>query len=245
MIGFFSVVGAGTKNMTHTTDSVTYTHKQWLANLTKSQAIRWLQTNSTESHRIQCGVAGRLYRVLRRHTLDGLRKLIRDQWVNLVFVLPDRTVCWTARPQTTILELKKVLIEDSWSEQCPTTLAEFVLQDSGPMDDWRTNTVFQDHLTLQECQITDGGYLYCRRQLDPRKQRSLVRERLHEFDAEATEWREWSETVTGPEPGVGWGPPAAPLTAGAACSRVGGDSLSSPGTTGGTRHYLVWGGVST
>ena len=161
--------------MTHNT----YTfHREWLPSRTKAQLVRWLAQHTPLQWRREQGLTGSREKQVARHTREWLRQRVKEQVLDLVLVLYDRTFCLTASRHSTSRWLKEQVIGQRWSLRTPHSLADFHLTDGGSMSDWRQRTLYTEELTLDESGLRNNQYVFCVRSISERAQRAIVRERL-------------------------------------------------------------------
>ena len=185
-----------------------YQFHRWISSLTKYRAVHWLQTHVDPDQAYQMGLRGRVSRVIRRHTLVQLRDVIRKQWVELVFVLYDRTLSLMVRPYQTFGKLKRMVIQYGNSPLTPRNPDEFVLQNFGDSFDWEhpESVVYHDEETVGQYyqSVPSYYYLWCRREIPPREQRAIVRDRVRDFQSRFSEIQEAADAATGVEPVEEW-----------------------------------------
>ena len=153
-------------------------YKEWLPSRTKAQLVRWLGQHTPLQWRRQQGLTGTLDKQVGKHTRGWLLQSVQEQVLNLVMVLPDRTLCLTVPKHSTIRQLKEQVIGQRWSPLTPHSLADFQLTDGGPLSDWQQRTLYTDDRTLVESGLWNDQYVFCVRSITERAQRAMVRERL-------------------------------------------------------------------
>jgi len=130
--------------------------------------------------------------------------MIRKQWVELVFVLYDRTLSLMVRPYQTFGKLKRMVIQYGNSPLTPRNPDEFVLQNFGDSFDWEhpESVVYHDEETVGQYyqSVPSYYYLWCRREIPPREQRAIVRDRVRDFQSRLSEIQEAGDAATGVEP---------------------------------------------
>lgn len=153
-------------------------YKEWLPSRTKAQLVRWLGQHTPLQWRRQQGLTGSRDKQVAKHTRGWLLQRVEELVLNLVMVLPDRTLCLTVPRYSTIRQLKQQVIGQRWSPLTPTSLTDFHLTDGGPLSDWRQRTLYTDDRTLDECGLWNNQYVFCVPSISERAQRAMVRERL-------------------------------------------------------------------